>query len=71
LEDPTNTGPAATFEVQVSGGMQSTNTILGTITEPGLVTINAPSPITYWIADLISLSGGTAPKISVVGVAGE
>lgn len=72
LSDPTNTGSPATFEVQIHGGIQSTNNAIGSpITVPGLYTITADSPITFWRADLISLSGGTAPAITVNGVAGE
>lgn len=71
LADPTNTGSPANFEVQVFGSIQGADNLLASITQAGLTTVNAPSPITYWRADLISLSGGVAPKISVNGVAGE
>lgn len=71
LSDPTNTGSPATFEIDIVGGIQTTQTVLGTITEPGLATIVAPSAVTNWQANLISLSGGTAPTITVRGLAGE
>jgi hypothetical protein len=72
LSDPTNEGAAATFEVQIVGGIQSTDNLLGSpITETGLNTVTASSPFTTWQANLVSLSGGTAPTITVRGVAGE
>jgi hypothetical protein len=71
LKDPTNVGAPATFEVEIVGGIQTANNVLGTITTPGLTTIQTSSPITFWQANLVSLSGGTAPSISVNGVAAE
>lgn len=71
ISDPTNTGAPATFEVQLVGGIQSTNNVIGTITSTGLATVTCSSPVTYWRADLISLSGGVAPKITVFGIAGQ
>ena len=72
LSDPTNTGTPAVFEVQLYGGIQGADNEIGSpITAPGLYTVTSSSPVTEWTADLLSLSGGTDPHISVNGVAGE
>lgn len=71
LKDPTNVGAPATFEVEILGNIQGAANVLATLTSPGLFTVQAASPITYWQANLVSLSGGTAPSISVNGVAAE
>lgn len=72
LRDPQNTSSVpASFSVQLTGGIQGVANPLGApITAPGLYTITASSPVTYWQANLESLSGGVAPTISVNGVAG-
>jgi hypothetical protein len=72
LADPTNTGPDASFEVQIVGGIGTINSQIGTaITAKGLVSVESSSPITTWQANLVSLSGGVAPTVTVRGVAGE
>lgn len=71
LNDPTNTGTPATFQVDIKGGINSTNISIGSYTAAGLYTVTAPNPINYWQANLVSLTGGVAPTVSVRGITGE
>jgi hypothetical protein len=72
LSDPTNTGDPATFEVQIMAGMGDINNpIGGPIAATGLTTVTASSPFTAWTANLVALSGGVSPVVTVRGVAGE
>lgn len=72
LNDPTNTGDPATFSIQpMVGFSDAANPIGEPITTTGLMTVTSFSPFTHWTMELLSLSGGTAPTITVRGVAGE
>ncbi len=72
LLDPANTDTPASFEVQLVGGINAISVNIGAaITMPGVYTIIADSPVTYWSADLVSLSGGVSPRVVVNGLAGE